>query len=195
MTFLRIPSWEKHQFYKDGRTPIWIKLHRSILTDRPFMLLSPAHQSLLMLMWVIAAEGNGYVDDSPEEIGWRLHRSVTVGDIDTLCNGGFLERVDTCPYRAIPIRGVNETARTGAVAGQVVYGWADPKHDVGMSEAQFNVRVSEVDRWYDQTKDMYVGGDGSRRRADFERRFGMPLTRWEEIQRYFEELNRRKATA
>lgn len=82
-------NWSKFQHYKD-RCPPWIKLHRALLNDVKFMMLTPEQRATLMLIWVLAAEDNGSVPDDPQSIAWRLR--VPAVDLESLVSAGFLER-------------------------------------------------------------------------------------------------------
>lgn len=94
MEHLKVKNWEKYQHYKD-RNPPWIKLHRDILSDRKFMQLSMESKGLLMCLWVIAAEDDGYVLYNTEEISFRLRiEGFKLTDLDILINEGFLILTD-----------------------------------------------------------------------------------------------------
>ena len=72
---MRPKSWGDFQHYKD-RFPPWIKLHRSLLTDREFMCLPIASKALAPLLWLLASESkDGSFDGSLDELQFRLHIS------------------------------------------------------------------------------------------------------------------------
>ena len=72
---MRPKNWGDFQHYKD-RLPPWIKLHRSLLTDREFMCLPIASKALAPLLWLLASESkDGSFDGSLDELQFRLHIS------------------------------------------------------------------------------------------------------------------------
>ena len=72
---MRPKNWGDFQHYKD-RLPPWIKLHRSLLTDREFMCLPIASKAIAPLLWLLASESkDGTFDGSLEELQFRLHIS------------------------------------------------------------------------------------------------------------------------
>lgn len=72
----KIKNWKKYQHYKD-RNPPWIKLHRTLLTDRLFMKLDPSASKLLVVCWLLAAEDSKNDGTLPciEDISFRTHMS------------------------------------------------------------------------------------------------------------------------
>ena len=70
MEYLKIKKWEDHQHYKD-RCPPWIKLHVKILNNKKFILLSRASKCLLMLLWALGSEKDGFVPNDVEELKLR----------------------------------------------------------------------------------------------------------------------------
>jgi hypothetical protein len=55
MAYLRIKTWEHFQHYKD-RNPIWIKLHRELLTSRTWVTADDASRVLAIACMLLAAE-------------------------------------------------------------------------------------------------------------------------------------------
>ena len=87
---IKIKNWSEHQHYKD-RNPPWIKLHVKILNDMSFMMLAPASKCLLLLLWVLAAENNGELDFSEEEMKFRLRDNKFSRDsLTPLIHSGFI---------------------------------------------------------------------------------------------------------
>ena len=90
MKYLKIKNWERHQHYKD-RCPPWIKLHVKILNDLKFCSLSRASKCLLMLLWILASENDGFVPSDLTELRFRLRDdSISESEINQLIKGGFL---------------------------------------------------------------------------------------------------------
>ena len=92
MKYLKVKNWKEYQHYKD-RNPPWIKLHRKILNDRNFMQLPTASRGLLLCLWVLAAEEDGYILYDEEELRFRLRLpELQLSDLDFLVECGFLKQ-------------------------------------------------------------------------------------------------------
>lgn len=103
---LIVKNWGRFQHFKD-RDPVWIKLYRSILTDPDVMSLTPRAFRTLVLLWLVAARGNGALPDL-DSIRFHLRDAdIDGGDLALLVEKGFLEEADTPPgaRRAGPISG------------------------------------------------------------------------------------------
>jgi hypothetical protein len=89
---LRIKNWAKFQHFKDRRPP-WVKLYRDILDDREWHRLEPSAAKVLVMLWLIASESDGYLPDS-DELAFRLRITETevIEAISGL--GWWLEQVD-----------------------------------------------------------------------------------------------------
>jgi len=84
-------NWKKFQHYT-GRTPPWIKLHRSLLDDYKFHCLPIASKALAPGLWLLASEyENGLIDASEQEVAFRLRVSVPElrSAIKSLLDNGF----------------------------------------------------------------------------------------------------------
>jgi len=86
--YITVRNWDEFQHYKD-RNPPWIKLHRSILDDYDFGLLSDSSKAHLVLIWILAASSDGTIPDDPKWVGRRIAATKPV-DLKTLENKGFL---------------------------------------------------------------------------------------------------------
>src|SRR5262245_47097180 len=69
----RIKHWRKFQHYKH-RNPPWIKLHRELLNDRQWFDLDDNARSLLVNLWLLAAENDGELA-SAADIAFRLRKT------------------------------------------------------------------------------------------------------------------------
>jgi hypothetical protein len=90
---LRPRHWSNFQHYKD-RNPPWIKLHRSLLNDRAFMLLATASKALAPLLWLLAAESvDGTIEADAAELAFRLRMTEKEVNsaLDPLLRSGFFE--------------------------------------------------------------------------------------------------------
>lgn len=89
---LRIRNWAKFQHFKDRRPP-WVKLYRDILDDREWHRLNPSAAKVLVMLWLIASESDGYLPDS-EELAFRLRISEEEVNEAISRLGSWLEQVD-----------------------------------------------------------------------------------------------------
>lgn len=80
MTRAFIKNWGEFQHYKD-RSPPWVKLHRLLLDNRDYYLLSPVAAKALPLLWLIASEADGALPDT-ETLAFRLR--TTVGEAEQI---------------------------------------------------------------------------------------------------------------
>lgn len=67
---LRIKNWEKFQHFKDRRPP-WVKLYRDILDDPDWFELDPKAAKMLVMLWLIASEDDGFLPDE-KKLAFRL---------------------------------------------------------------------------------------------------------------------------
>lgn len=62
--WLRCRNWEHWQTYRrDRNPPPWIKVHRRILQDMEWSMLTDAEKGQLVSMWVLAADRDGAIPD------------------------------------------------------------------------------------------------------------------------------------
>ena len=64
MEYLKVKNWDKFQHYKH-RSPPWIKLHQSLLSDYDFQCLRDASKAHLILLWLWASNHDGAVPNDP----------------------------------------------------------------------------------------------------------------------------------
>ena len=69
--YLYVKNWSKFQHYKN-RSPTWIKLYCSILTDPQFEGLPDHHKAHLILIWLMAARYGGMVPNDPKYLRRHL---------------------------------------------------------------------------------------------------------------------------
>lgn len=101
-------NWAQLQHYKD-RSPIWIKLHRALLTDFKWCRLPVASKALAPCLWLLASEyQDGRIQASLEEISWRvsLPHDVIIEGLKALVDNGFFvsasDVLASCKQVAIP---------------------------------------------------------------------------------------------
>lgn len=90
--FLAVKDWNRFQHYKYG-TPVWIKLHKSLLDNMDFRLLPAAARALLIDIWLIASENWGLIPADPTLIAFRVRADVreTTEAMAHILAAGFLE--------------------------------------------------------------------------------------------------------
>lgn len=76
---IKIINWSSYQSYKD-RKPPWIRLHRSLIDNYEFQLMSSEARALLPMLWLLACEHDdptsGIIDSSIQKISFRLRLST-----------------------------------------------------------------------------------------------------------------------
>ena len=93
-----VRNWEKFQHYSKRRPP-WIKLHREIMDDYEFQMLSLAAKALAPCIWLIASEGEkGRFRADSDYLAFRTHipEDVISQAIDELERVGFI-RLSSVP--------------------------------------------------------------------------------------------------
>jgi hypothetical protein len=97
MKYLKIRNWEEWQTYrKDRGTPPWVKVHRNLMTNHEWMMMSDEEKGQLISLWLIAADKGGKIpadknilkkmaclDKAPDiekfiKLQWIEHDGVTV---------------------------------------------------------------------------------------------------------------------
>ncbi len=87
-------NWESFQHYKD-RSPIWIKLHRSLLDSIDYHNLSPEAGKHLPLIWLLASERDGVLPDADRvAFRFRITEEMATVILDELLRLDFLVEVD-----------------------------------------------------------------------------------------------------
>ena len=96
--FIRIKNFEKYQHFKKSNPP-WIKLYRSLFTDREFMQLPLAAKYTYIGLIMLMSEGS---QCCPNDTAWISHRlSINPSEVDlkSLYRSGFLIASDSTIYR------------------------------------------------------------------------------------------------
>jgi hypothetical protein len=102
---IRPRNWSEFQHYKN-RSPIWIKLHRSLLDDFEFQCLPVEARALAPMLWLLASEEKtGEIDATPTRLAFRLR--MTPAEVEAalapLVAHGFFEEADaSCSPLAPP---------------------------------------------------------------------------------------------
>ena len=99
MDFLKVKKWNEFQHYAK-RNPPWIKLHRAILDDYKFCVLSDENKAHLMLLWLYASQNDGEVPNDPAHLENKL--SCKGLDLQIFIDAGFLiEKPNASKVRAL----------------------------------------------------------------------------------------------
>ena len=87
---LKVANWREWQSYRSDRgQPPWIKVHRRLLRNPEWVQLSDAARAHLVSIWILAADKDGEIPDSPELIQ-RFCCLDSPPDLDKLASLGFL---------------------------------------------------------------------------------------------------------
>ena len=100
MEGLKIRNWDKWQSYrKDRGQPSWIKLHREVMRNIEWVSLTDAQRGQLVTIWLLAADHEGTIPNSPQVIKKLCHMD-SEPDLQLFVNLGFIDSgnqpVTTC---------------------------------------------------------------------------------------------------
>lgn len=91
MTDLRVKDWDKWQSYRKGRgQPPWIKIHRRLMRNEKWVLLTDAQRGQLVAIWMLAADHNGAIPASPAVVRKLCHMD-SEPDFNLFIDNDFLE--------------------------------------------------------------------------------------------------------
>lgn len=99
--FMSVKNFETFQHYKD-RSPVWIKLYRSLLADYRFSRLQDASKSHLILIWLLASECDNRIPYDAQWIAQRISATEVV-DLKCLIDNGFLVLDKPEPVASVPV--------------------------------------------------------------------------------------------
>lgn len=109
---IKIIGWSSHQSYKDRRPP-WIRLHRNMLDNYEFHIMSVNARALLPMLWLLASEDedptSGMIQDDYKKIAFRLrcNEKEIRSAVEECSNSGFLQVIEKQPC----IESVHESLR------------------------------------------------------------------------------------
>lgn len=136
MEYLQIRNWGKWQSYrKDRGQPPWIKIHRCVMRNPEWVLLSDAERGQLVSIWLLAADRDGEIPSRPEIIK-KLCYMESEPDLDKFKELGFIDDNLASPWRQ---DGVNMTNQNRI-----------EKNRIETEKSVFSVKKSESDfnEWY-----------------------------------------------
>ena len=89
--YIHIPSWDRHQHYKDKTRPAWIKLHTSLLHDDEWLNLTEGQRSALIGIWLLYASTARHLAANTSSLSRQLGQRVSSRTLDALNHAGFIE--------------------------------------------------------------------------------------------------------
>ena len=112
---LIVNKWSSLQSYKD-RKPPWIRLHKSLLDNFDFHMMSKNARSLLPMLWLLASEDDdptsGIIKYNNDEISFRLRmtKKDVLDGIKECIASGFIQQYQPCNESVTkPLQDSNET--------------------------------------------------------------------------------------
>ena len=106
-----ISDWEKWQtFRKDRGTPPWIKVYRNLLSNEQWVELTDSEKGQLVSIWILAADKNGTIPDSPKMIQRmamldskpNINKFIELGFLTTTCQPSDNQELKLCPQVDTP---------------------------------------------------------------------------------------------
>ncbi len=91
---LKIADWAKWQTYrKDRGTPPWIKVHRSLMTNAEWAMLTDSEKGQLVSLWIAAADKEGEIPEEPRILQKvcmldeqpNINKFIDLGFLTTTC--------------------------------------------------------------------------------------------------------------
>ena len=89
---MKIKNWSQFQHFKDRRPP-WIKLYREILDDIEWHELDPKSAKVLVMIWLIASEFDGFLPDT-KKLAFRLRMTEKDTEVSLIKLSHWLEHDD-----------------------------------------------------------------------------------------------------
>lgn len=88
--WLYVRNWEHWQSYRSDRgPPPWIKVHRRLMQDMEWSMLTDAEKGQLVSLWILAADRNGWIPGEPRVLQ-RLACLEAEPDLSRFKDLGFL---------------------------------------------------------------------------------------------------------
>ena len=93
---MRIRNWRKFQHFKDRRPP-WVKLYRDVLDDLEWHRLDGDSAKTLVMLWLLASEGDDGELPAVDEIAFRLRISEKQVQTTVEKLRKWVEQTDSAP--------------------------------------------------------------------------------------------------
>lgn len=106
-----ITNWSAWQtFRKDRGTPPWIKVYRNLLSNEQWVELTDSEKGQLVSMWLLAADKNGEIPDSPKMIQRmamldkqpNINKFIELGFLTTACQPHDNQEINPRPQLDAP---------------------------------------------------------------------------------------------
>ena len=120
MTSVSVKNWDKWQtFRKDRGAPPWIKLHRNLMSNPEWALLSDSEKGQLVSIWIVAADKSGLIPSNPNIIRKvclldetpNINRFIELGFLSTTCQPLASQESDETPQLDPPEESREEKKR------------------------------------------------------------------------------------
>lgn len=117
---MKISNWEEWQsFRKDRGAPPWIKLHRNLLTNKKWAILSDSEKGQLVSLWIIAGDSNGEIPDDPAILrkicqldqAPNISKFIELGLLTPTCQPNDNQMTTTCQPNDAPEQSRAEESR------------------------------------------------------------------------------------
>ena len=117
---MKISNWDTWQtFRKDRGTPPWIKVYRNLLSNEQWVELSDAEKGQLVSIWILAADKDGTIPDSPKMIQRmamldaipNISKFIQLGFMSTTCQPDGNQEIISCPQLDAPEKSRVEESR------------------------------------------------------------------------------------
>lgn len=155
---IAICNWERWQtFRKDRGSPPWIKLHRCVLTNPEWAMLSDCEKGQLISMWIVAADKNGelptddpkmlrkicLLDDTP-----NIGKFKELGFLTTMCQPLDNQASPKCPQDDAPEQSRGEKRREEE---------RETEFEIPLKNGSFfSPSLSDVDGWVKQYPNLSI---------------------------------------
>ena len=118
---MKISNWDIWQtFRKDRGTPPWIKVYRNLLSNEQWVELSDSEKGQLVSIWILAADKDGTIPDSPKMIQRmamldskpNLSKFIDLGFMTTTCQPDGNHEIKPCPQVDAPEKRREDESRS-----------------------------------------------------------------------------------
>lgn len=126
---MEVANWDKWQsFRKDRGTPPWIKIYRNLLSNQEWVELSDCEKGQLVSIWILAADKNGSIPDSPKMIQRmamldkqpNINKFIELGFLTTTCQPLANHEPISCPQLDAPEESRVEESRVDKTSSSKV---------------------------------------------------------------------------
>jgi hypothetical protein len=109
--YIAVNNWDKWQSYrKDRGTPPWIKIHRNLMSNPEWSMLTDAEKGQLVSIWVVAADKKGRISSCPSIIKKmclldrmpNINKFIELGFLTTACQPSDNQVTTSCPQHDAP---------------------------------------------------------------------------------------------